>query len=63
MTVRISGILADLLAEIIVIGVTIRKTAHIRGNLPLDEQSKLPSLSGLILRDGEAGSEYSRVTY
>ncbi|KAF8186791.1 hypothetical protein BJ912DRAFT_1060064 [Pholiota molesta] len=49
---RISGILADLLAEIIVIGVTFRKTAHIRGNLPLDKQSKLPSLSGLILRDG-----------
>ncbi|KAF9482963.1 hypothetical protein BDN70DRAFT_918751 [Pholiota conissans] len=49
---RISGILADLLAEIIVIGVTIRKTLHIQKNLPLDKESKLPSLSGLLLRDG-----------
>lgn len=52
LTVRIAGILADLMAELIVISVTIRKTLHIRGNLPTDGMSKLPSVSGLILRDG-----------
>ncbi|KJA15539.1 hypothetical protein HYPSUDRAFT_48303 [Hypholoma sublateritium FD-334 SS-4] len=50
--IRISGILADLLAEIIVIAVTVRKTLHIRNNLPTDGTSKLPSVSGLLLRDG-----------
>ncbi|KAF8969001.1 hypothetical protein BDZ97DRAFT_1915691 [Flammula alnicola] len=51
-TVRIAGIIADLLSEMIVIIVTLRKTFHLRGNLPLDDERKLPSVSGLLLQGG-----------
>jgi len=49
--VRIAGIIADLLSEIIVITVTLRKTFHLRGKISSEDGR--PSLSALLLEGGE----------
>jgi len=49
--VRIAGIIADLLAEVIVIIVTTRKTLHMWGKVV--SGTAHPSLSTLLLRGGE----------
>ncbi|KAF9543835.1 hypothetical protein CPC08DRAFT_716638 [Agrocybe pediades] len=50
---RIAGIIADLLSEIIVIIVTVNRTFHLRNEImPLEESSRRPGLMRLLLRDG-----------
>ncbi|KAF9526805.1 hypothetical protein CPB83DRAFT_447713 [Crepidotus variabilis] len=49
---RIAGIIADLLSETIVIIVTLKRTFHLRGNIPKDEHDNKPGLAALLLRDG-----------
>ncbi|KAH9480668.1 hypothetical protein JR316_0007268 [Psilocybe cubensis] len=52
-TVRIAGLVADLLGEFIVIIVTINRTFHLRKQaIPLEEEKKRPGLMHLFLRDG-----------
>ncbi|KAG6850135.1 hypothetical protein H0H93_000520 [Arthromyces matolae] len=50
-TVRIAGIVADILSETIVIIVTVRKTFRLRNNVNL-VAAKKPGLGRLLLRDG-----------
>ncbi|GLB37022.1 hypothetical protein LshimejAT787_0400730 [Lyophyllum shimeji] len=52
MTVRIAGIIADILSETIVIIVTVRRTSRLRKNLKLAGPSDRPGLGRLFFRDG-----------